>query len=115
MQLGTLLLGPVVCGSHMMFVYLWTYFAISAIMVHHSGFDWGMADYFPGIGSMAHFHDYHHMVFNKNFGTLGILDIFHQTYGGYFKHVEKWKEERKQEREGKTTTTDDDGATKKQK
>jgi sterol desaturase/sphingolipid hydroxylase (fatty acid hydroxylase superfamily) len=41
LQVGTLMLGPMVMGSHILVVYLWTALAITTIMIHHSGCVWG--------------------------------------------------------------------------
>jgi sterol desaturase/sphingolipid hydroxylase (fatty acid hydroxylase superfamily) len=40
-------------------------------------------------------HDYHHQVFNANYGVLGILDELHGTRGGFASWQECWFEDRK--------------------
>ena len=48
----------------------------------------------PGLGSMAHQHDYHHMVFNANYGVIGLLDKLHGTRGGFDAHHARWNAKR---------------------
>lgn len=64
-------------------------------MVHHCGYDCGTLDDLPFVGSMAHFHDYHHKVNNKNFGVIGLCDWLHGTTGGYFPYKTEWDAESK--------------------
>ena len=43
---------------------------------------------------MAHQHDYHHMVFNANYGVIGLLDKLHGTRGGFDAHHARWNAKR---------------------
>lgn len=36
-------------------------------------------------------HDYHHQVFNANYGTLGVLDWLHGTTGNFDEWRQKWE------------------------
>nr|KAJ3422471.1 Chromosome 5 4 [Polyrhizophydium stewartii] len=49
----------------------------------HCGF------YFPGFPTPLA-HDYHHQVFNANYGVLGILDGLHGTRGNFLRWQESW-------------------------
>ncbi|KAF9581738.1 hypothetical protein BGW38_001137 [Lunasporangiospora selenospora] len=69
-----LLLGPVVMKSHILTLWLWITIGQTNAINSHCGFHLPL---FPS--PLAH--DYHHEVFNKNFGTVGFLDWFHDTYG----------------------------------
>jgi methylsterol monooxygenase len=61
MQLGTVMLGPLLLGSHVTMLWAWEAVALLNIALHHAGHDVPL-DEVPGLGSMAHQHDYHHMV-----------------------------------------------------
>eukprot|EP00127_Corallochytrium_limacisporum_P000418 Clim_evm113s11 gene=Clim_evmTU113s11 len=71
-NLGPVLGGPIIMGSHYMTTVLWVNVAVFVTIVHHSGY------HFPFLTSNE-FHDYHHLKFNVNFGTSGILDKLHGT------------------------------------
>jgi len=90
-QFGTVVLGPFLLGSHVTLLYLWEFLSIIAILLHHSGYEVPM-DGVPGVlGSMSHFHDYHHQKYNRNFGVIGVLDRIHNTDQGYTEHICKWE------------------------
>ena len=67
-----LLAGPLIMGSHVFSLNLWFAFAIINTINSHCGY------MLPGLPSPLQ-HDYHHMVFNENFGLLGILDSLYGT------------------------------------
>jgi len=88
-QLTTITTGPWILGCHIYTFLLWEALALSVVVMHHSGYELPL-DSFPGTGSMAHFHDYHHKVFNQNFGLLGVLDLWHGTREGWNEHRHRW-------------------------
>jgi sterol desaturase/sphingolipid hydroxylase (fatty acid hydroxylase superfamily) len=63
----------------------------------HCRYDFGAIDHLPLVGSLAHFHDWHHKVCIKNYGVFGILDWAHGTDTGYYQYLEKWAHERERE------------------
>jgi len=65
-------LGPLLCRSHIVTWWLWFALAHIGTTIHHSGY------HLPGFPS-PQFHDYHHLTFQWNFGTLGLLDWLHGT------------------------------------
>ncbi|KNE55368.1 hypothetical protein AMAG_01268 [Allomyces macrogynus ATCC 38327] len=74
-NLGPVLLGPVVMGSHPLTTGLWTVVAIATTIHTHSGYElWGMPS--------ARKHDWHHYAFIYQFGVLGLLDAVCGTEGG---------------------------------
>jgi len=81
---GPLLMGCMVQGgTHALLYYIWSVLATQGILVHHSGYELPL-DGVPGvIRSMSDFHDFHHQVFNQNYGVLGLLDWLHGTAEGY--------------------------------
>ena len=89
-QVPVLVSGPVLWGSHLWVFLAWISLATATIVLHHSGFDIPL-DSFPTTGSMSHFHDFHHKVFNRNYGLLGILDRFHGTDAGWKEHLRDWE------------------------
>ncbi|KAF8938593.1 Chromosome 5 4 [Haplosporangium gracile] len=83
-NLSPLLLGPVVMKSHVLTLWLWITIGQTNAINSHCGFQLPL---FPSpLG-----HDYHHEVFNKNYGPVGVLDWFHGTAG-----TRKMAEEKKQ-------------------
>lgn len=75
-------LGPLLCRSHIVFWWIWYSLASAVTVIHHSGYHLPL---FPS----PQFHDYHHLTFNWNFGTLGILDWLHGTDKGFRKTVQR--------------------------
>jgi fatty acid hydroxylase domain-containing protein 2 len=63
-------LGPALLRSHLLVQYTWVAVGIVITLAHHSGYR------LPGlVGVLApDFHDYHHMTFTGNYGTLGLMD-----------------------------------------
>lgn len=43
---------------------------------------------------MTHQHDYHHKVFNRNFGVIGICDWLYGTSAGYAEYHARWEQQR---------------------
>jgi methylsterol monooxygenase len=67
-----LLVGPLLCGSHIATTWLWYTLALFSTTIHHCGY------HFPLLPS-PEFHDFHHLKFTQNYGVLGVLDRFHGT------------------------------------
>jgi methylsterol monooxygenase len=74
-----LLAGPLLMGSHMVTVWVWTAIAVATTSNHHCGY---ALPWLRGPAS-PRFHDYHHHSFNANFGLLGLLDRVHGTDKGF--------------------------------
>jgi len=68
----SVLLGPLLTRSHIVTFWIWYVLATSVTIIHHSGY------HLPFLPS-PQFHDYHHLTFNWNYGTLGLLDWIHGT------------------------------------
>jgi len=83
--------GPLLLGSHVTVLYLFTFIAMVNILVHHCGYEVPL-DSVPKFGSMAHQHDYHHKVFNRNFGVIGICDWLYGTSEGYAEYHARWEQ-----------------------
>jgi len=94
-----LIAGPLLCRSHVVTYWLWLVVAIVGTMHHHSGYryvqhepetavaihlshsrDIGSFPWDPAFDHNPDFHDYHHEIFNCNYGLLGWLDRLHGTY-----------------------------------
>ena len=71
-NIGPLVLGPIICGSHLATSWLWLSMAILNALNSHSGYHF---PFFPSPEA----HDFHHLRFNQCFGVLGILDYLHGT------------------------------------
>eukprot|EP00948_MAST-09A_sp_MAST-9A-sp1_P003993 g3993.t1 len=83
----------------MLYFLLYINMGILNVAVHHCGYEIP-GDYIPGFAlSMAHFHDYHHEVFNKNFGIIGVCDYIFGTYGKYYAAVDKFHSRNKQKQQ----------------
>lgn len=67
-----LLIGPVVMGCHIATFMLWINIAQTSAIIAHCGY------HLPFLPS-PEAHDFHHLKFTNNFGTLGILDRLHGT------------------------------------
>ena len=65
-------LGPLIMRSHIITTWIWIGTVVFTTLVHHSGY------HFPFLPSPEH-HDFHHLKFNQNYGSLGILDYLHGT------------------------------------
>lgn len=65
-------IGPVVMGSHVATLMLWIHVAQTSAIISHCGY------HLPFLPS-PEAHDFHHLKFTNNFGTLGILDRLHGT------------------------------------
>ncbi|CAH1799955.1 unnamed protein product [Owenia fusiformis] len=73
--------GPALMRSHIVVWWIWFVIATVVTSIHHSGY------HLPLLPSNE-FHDYHHLKFNWNFGTIGVLDWFHGTDEQFNKSVE---------------------------
>jgi methylsterol monooxygenase len=71
-NLMPVLAGPLVMGSHLSVAILWYSVAIFNTTMGHCGY------HLPFLPSPEG-HDFHHLKFNQNFGTLGVLDRLHGT------------------------------------
>ncbi|RKP04418.1 hypothetical protein THASP1DRAFT_9916, partial [Thamnocephalis sphaerospora] len=71
-NLTPLFLGPVIMRSHVMMLWIWISIGLVNTINSHSGFA------LPWMPSPLE-HDYHHQVFNANYGVLGICDMLHNT------------------------------------
>lgn len=69
-------MGPLMMRSHITTWWVWYTLAMMVTSIHHSGY------HLPVLPS-PEFHDFHHLTFNSNFGTLGVLDWFHGTDKGF--------------------------------
>ena len=90
----TITAGPWLFGCHIYTFLAWEALALVVVVAHHSGYELPL-DSFPVTGSLSHFHDYHHNVYRKNFGVLGILDSFHGTSGGWDEHKQIWAQNKR--------------------
>jgi methylsterol monooxygenase len=70
-----LLAGPLLMGSHLATVWVWTAIAVTGTSNHHCGY---ALPWLRGLSS-PRFHDHHHLSFNTNFGLVGLLDHLHGT------------------------------------
>lgn len=68
--------GCFIMGSHLSTCAIWYTLAVVNTLNSHSG--WHLP-----LTPSPEAHDYHHLVFNENFGVLGILDYVHQTDVGF--------------------------------
>ncbi|XP_054755994.2 fatty acid hydroxylase domain-containing protein 2-like [Lytechinus pictus] len=67
-----LILGPMIMGSHVATLTMWTMLAQASAINSHCGY------HLPLLPS-PEAHDFHHLKFTNNYGTLGILDRLHGT------------------------------------
>jgi fatty acid hydroxylase domain-containing protein 2 len=65
-------MGAILLRSHPVTIWFWFSYAIFETLNGHSGYHW------PFFQS-PEFHDYHHLKFNQNFGSIGLLDYLHGT------------------------------------
>lgn len=79
-------IGPLIARSHIVTWWIWYSLASTVTVIHHSGY------HLPLLPS-PQFHDYHHLTYNWNFGTLGILDWLHGT-DKQFRHTAQRKRHR---------------------
>jgi len=66
-----LVLGPVLCGSHVLAILVFVFIGLLHTLAVHSGY------WFCDDNGM---HDEHHAKFNVNFGVSGVLDAWYGTY-----------------------------------
>ena len=67
-----IMIGPIICSSHIITIWLWNILAISNTVFVHSGY------IIPLFNDPIH-HDIHHSKFKYNYGVLNILDYLHGT------------------------------------
>ena len=77
--------GPALMRSHMVVQYLWIVIGMLVTLAHHSGYDLPV---FVGFFN-PDFHDYHHMTFTGNYGTLGIMDRIFGTDSAFRNYMRK--------------------------
>ena len=65
-------LGPLICGSHPVTIWIWHIMINLYTINSHSGY------HLPFLPSNEN-HDYHHYRFSVNYGSLGFLDALHGT------------------------------------
>ncbi|XP_072040674.1 fatty acid hydroxylase domain-containing protein 2-like [Amphiura filiformis] len=65
-------IGPMLMGSHIATIWMWYVMVVSSAVVAHCGY------HLPFLPS-PEAHDFHHLKFTNNYGTLGILDRLHGT------------------------------------
>jgi len=70
-NVSPLVLGPVLCGSHVVSISVFVFLGIVHTLAVHSGY-WVCDD--NGM------HDEHHAKFTVNYGVLGVLDAWYGTY-----------------------------------
>jgi len=90
-NLGPLILGCLLFGSHIFTMMIWIQFAILGTQYHHSGYKMPWSPWFD---EHPHFHDFHHEVFKSNYGSLGWLDHLHGTDTLWKARLEKQKAEK---------------------
>jgi len=71
-NVGPVMLGPLVCGSHLVFLWIWMTLAMTSTLISHSGY------HLPFLPSNEA-HDFHHLRFDVNYGAFGVLDAIHNT------------------------------------
>ncbi|XP_068220553.1 fatty acid hydroxylase domain-containing protein 2-like [Palaemon carinicauda] len=71
-NMGPVLLGPLVLGSHPATMWLWSALATMNTLNAHCGYH---LPFFPSPEA----HDFHHLKFNQCYGVMGILDHLHGT------------------------------------
>lgn len=81
--------GSLIIKAHVVNLWWWTVTGILIGMSEHCGY------HFPLLPSTL-FHDYHHVVYNQNFGLTGIMDYIHGTdihfrhSAAYQRHFSFW-------------------------
>lgn len=83
-NVAPLVFGPMLLQSHVLLLWLWANFGQLTAISGHCGFA------IPYLTSPLP-HDYHHQVFNANYGTAGFLDWLHGTTGNFDEWKEKWE------------------------
>mmetsp|Transcript_72055 Transcript_72055/g.166937 ORF Transcript_72055/g.166937 Transcript_72055/m.166937 type:complete len:97 (-) Transcript_72055:82-372(-) len=66
-----ILLGPLLCGSHVAAIGVFVFLGLVHSVSLHSGY-W--------ISDDNGMHDAHHTQFNVNYGVMGVLDAWYGTY-----------------------------------
>ncbi|XP_065331653.1 fatty acid hydroxylase domain-containing protein 2-like [Cloeon dipterum] len=80
-NVGPVLVGPAIVGSHPLTAWFWFSYVTFQTLNGHSGYHW------PWFQS-PEFHDYHHLKFNQNYGSIGFLDYLHGTDAKWRKSVQ---------------------------
>ena len=92
LNFGVVASGPLILGSHVTLLYLFTVIGVANVLIHHCGHEVPLDSF--GLGSMTHQHDFHHKVFNRNFGVIGICDTLYGTRAPYDSYHERWEKAR---------------------
>ncbi|KAI9598126.1 hypothetical protein BDF19DRAFT_433580 [Syncephalis fuscata] len=90
--------GPIIMQSHVMVFWLWLCIGLVNTINSHCGFA------LPFMPSPLD-HDYHHQVFNANYGVLGVLDTLHNTRGGFEAWRSSWRPEDSEEQDESSNNT----------
>ena len=93
LQLGTVVAGPLLLGSHITLMYAWTVIALFNVLLHHCGHE-VPCDEVPGLLSMTAQHDYHHKALKCNYGVIGVFDWLYGTRGSFDAAHEQWQKQR---------------------
>ncbi|XP_023227885.1 fatty acid hydroxylase domain-containing protein 2-like [Centruroides sculpturatus] len=75
-------LGPIFMGSHVSVMWMWFIICLITTLNAHSGY------HFPFFPSPEAHNYHHHVKFNQNYGTLGILNFLHGTNKQFYKSRE---------------------------
>jgi fatty acid hydroxylase domain-containing protein 2 len=81
-NLAPVLAGPLLCRAHLVTTWAWIALALFSTTASHSGY------HLPFMPS-PEAHDYHHALFNNNYGPTGFLDWLHGTDREYRRSVQK--------------------------
>lgn len=95
-----LTLGGVLFRAHMFTMATWTMFAVLGTQYHHCGYKMPWSPWFD---EHPNFHDYHHEVFNQNYGAMGWLDHLHGTSVKWHEKLAKAKAKKDQVRKEEVT------------
>jgi len=87
-----LVMGIFILKSHILLFVVWVNYGQITTILSHGGYA------IPGLPSPLA-HDYHHQVFNANYGTVGFLDWFHGTTGNFEAFKAKWLKEMNEKQE----------------
>merc|ERR1712070_190920 len=87
-----LLGGSMICGCNVYTMFVWVLFAVLGTQYHHCGYKFPWSPWFD---EHPNYHDYHHEVFNCNYGSLGWLDALHGTDTKWKAKIAKVKKSKK--------------------
>jgi len=83
----TIGIGPMICGSHIVLLWMTIIYGTLETLVVHSGF------HLPFVKS-SEFHDFHHLKFNYNYGVNGLMDWIHGT-DSLFRTTKQFKRDKR--------------------